>query len=93
MSAVRDLAAFASGHLVAVAVVAVAALAAVFMLWRAAWRVAAGARKALRGQQAEDVLTVAAAGLAQAVVMNGMWRFFGAVLHFSGAELAIVKIS
>ena len=86
MSTVKDLTAFASGHLAAVAVVAVAVLAAVFMLWRAALRVAAGVRRALRGQQAEDVLTVAAAGLAQAVVMNGMWRFFGAVLHFSGAE-------
>ena len=42
----------------------------------------------LRGQQAEDLLTVAAAGLATAVAMTGMWRFFGTVLHFSGAERA-----
>ena len=49
MSTVRDLAAFASGHLAAVAVVAVVALSAVFMLWRAALRVVAGVRKALRG--------------------------------------------
>jgi hypothetical protein len=86
MSTIRELAAFASGHLAAAAVVAAAALAAVFMLWRAACRVAAAVRTALRGQQAEDVLTVVAAGVATAVAMNGMWRFFGTVLHFSGAE-------
>ena len=58
------------------------------MLWRATRRLAAGARTVLRGQQAEDLLTVAAAGLATAVAMTGMWRFFGNVLHFSGAERA-----
>jgi hypothetical protein len=88
MSTVRELAAFAAGHTAAVTVVALAALAAVFMLWRAALRVAAGARKALRDKQAEDVLTVVAAGMATAVAMTGMWRFFGTVLHFSGAERA-----
>jgi len=80
------LTAFTSGHPAAAAVIAASALAAAFMLWRAARRGAAGARKALRGHQAEDALTMAAAGLAQAVVMTGMWRFFGNVLHFSGAE-------
>ena len=29
---------------------------------------------------------MAAAAVATAVAMNGMWRFFGTVLHFSGAE-------
>jgi hypothetical protein len=67
-----------------------AALAAGFMLWHAARRLASGARNVLRGQQAEDLLTVAAAGVATAVAMNGMWRFFGAVLGFSGAERVIM---
>jgi hypothetical protein len=83
----RDLT-FVSAHPAAAAVCAVAALAAVFMLWRAARRVAGIAAGALRGRQAEDVLTVVAAGMATAVAMTGMWRFFGAVLHFSGAERA-----
>jgi hypothetical protein len=86
MGTVKELTAFASGHPAAAAVCAAAALTASFMLWRAARRIAAGVRNMLRGQQAEDQLTVAAAGLATAVAMTGMWRFFGAVLHFSGAE-------
>jgi len=85
---VEALLAFASGYLTAVAICATAALAAGFMLWRAVRRLAASTGKALRGQQAEDLLTVAAAGLATAVAMTGMWRFFGTVLHFSGAERA-----
>ncbi len=88
MGTVKTLAAFASGHLATAAVCAAVALAAAFMLWRAARRLAASTRNALRGQQAEDLLTVAAAGLATAVAMTGMWRFFGTVLHFSGAERA-----
>ena len=83
----KDLA-FVSAHPAIAAVCAAAALAAVFMLWRATRRLAAGARTVLQGQQAEDLLTVAAAGLATAVAMTGMWRFFGTVLHFSGAERA-----
>jgi hypothetical protein len=75
-----------TGHPAAAAVAAAAALAAAFMTWRAARRIILGARSALRGQPAEDLLTMAAAGLATAVAMNGMWRFFGTVLHFSGAE-------
>ena len=77
-----------SAHPAIAAVCAAAALAAVFMLWRADPRLAASARTVLRGQQAEDLLTVAAAGLATAVAMTGMWRFFGTVLHFTGAERA-----
>ena len=83
----KDLA-FVSAHPAIAAVCAAAALAAVFMLWGATQRLAAGARTVLQGQQAEDLLTVAAAGLATAVAMTGMWRFFGNVLHFSGAERA-----
>jgi hypothetical protein len=88
MGTVKALAAFASAHPAAAAVIAAVALAAAWMAWRAARRAASAAGKALRGQQAEDVLTVAAAGLATAVAMTGMWRFFGTVLHFSGAERA-----
>ena len=84
MSTIRQMTAFASGHLAVAAVLAAAVLAAGFMAWRAA----GAARKALAGKQAEDVLTVVAAAMATAVAANGMWRFFGAVLHFSGAERA-----
>ncbi len=85
---IKGLAGFVFGHPAASAICAAAALAAAFMAWRATRRIAAGARKALRDQQAEDLLTVAAAGLATTVAMTGMWRFFGTVLHFSGAERA-----
>jgi hypothetical protein len=64
---------------------AVAAVAAVVVLAV----VAAGGRAVrvlVRGRQAEDVLTLVAASVATTVVMNGMWRFAGNVLHFSGAE-------
>jgi hypothetical protein len=84
MSTIRQMTAFASGHLAVAAVVAAAVLAAGFMAWRAA----VAARRALAGKQAEDVLTVVAAAMATAVAANGMWRFFGTVLHFSGAERA-----
>jgi hypothetical protein len=83
----KDLA-LISAHPAVAAVCAAAALAALFMAWRAARRIAGSAGRALRGRQAEDVLTVVAAGMATAVAMTGMWRFFGAVLHFSGAERA-----
>ena len=86
MTTIREIAAFASGHPAAAAIIVAAALAAGFMMWRATRRAAIGARTVLRGQQAEDLLTVAAAGLATAVAMTGMWRFAGNVLHFSGAE-------
>ncbi len=88
MTTIREIAAFASGHPAAAAIIVAAVLAAGFMVWRAARRAAIAARTVLRGQQAEDLLTVAAAGLATAVAMTGMWRFFGNVLHFSGAERA-----
>jgi hypothetical protein len=84
--AFQDLAGFASRDPAAAAVLAAAVLAVLFMAGRAGCRIAAGVRDAVRGRQAEDLLTVVAAGLAQAVVMNGMWRFAGNVLHFGGAE-------
>jgi hypothetical protein len=90
MGTIKELAAFVSRNPAAAAVMTAAALAAGFMLWHAARRLASGARNVLRGQQAEDLLTVAAAGVATAVAMNGMWRFFGAVLGFSGAERVIM---
>jgi hypothetical protein len=83
----KDLA-LISAHPAVAAVCAAVALAAVFMAWRAGRHLAAAAGRVLRGRQAEDVLTVVAAGMATAVAMTGMWRFFGAVLHFSGAERA-----
>lgn len=43
-------------------------------------------RAPFRGRQPEDVLTIAAASVATAVAMNGMWRFATNVLHFTGAE-------
>jgi hypothetical protein len=88
MGTVKELAAFVSRNPAAAAIIAVAALAAAWMLWHAGRRLAAGARAALRGHQAEDLLTVVAAGMATAVAANGMWRFAGQVLHFSGAERA-----
>jgi hypothetical protein len=86
METVKALTAFASARPAAAAVIATAVLTAAFMAWFAVRRLTAGIRGALRGRQAEDLLTVVAAGLAQAVVMTGMWRFAGNVLHFSGAE-------
>lgn len=86
MTTVKDMTAYASAHLAVTGIAAIAVLAAVFMAWRAARGVVAAARRALAGRQAEDVLTVVAAAMATAVAANGMWRFFGAVLHFSGAE-------
>ncbi len=79
-----------SAHPAVTAVCAAAALAALFMAWRAARRIAGSAGRALRGRQAEDVLTVVAAAMATAVAMTGMWRFFGSVLRFSGAERAVM---
>jgi len=71
----ENLAGYVAAH-PAVAGVAITAVFAAALL----------ARRLLRGRQAEDVLTLVAAVMAQAVVMNGMWRFAGNVLHFSGAE-------
>ena len=86
IAAARTLASFASVHPAVAAVIGTAVLVAGFLAWRAGCLMAAAVRSALRGQQAEDLLTVLAAGMATAVAMTGMWRFFGAVLHFSGAE-------
>jgi hypothetical protein len=88
METLKTLASFTTGHPAAAAVVAAAVLAAGFMLWHAGRRLAVSMRRALRGHPAEDLLTVAAAGMATAVAANGMWRFAGQVLHFSGAERA-----
>lgn len=85
-AAARTLASFVSVHPAVAAVIAAAVLVAGFLAWRAGRLMVAAVRSALRGQQAEDLLTVLAAGMATAVAMTGMWRFFGAVLHFSGAE-------
>jgi hypothetical protein len=65
--------------LVTVAVaVGVAALAAALR------RMGRMGARLLAGRRPEDVLTVAAAGIATGVAAQGMWRFFGDVLGFSG---------
>jgi hypothetical protein len=83
---IRELESFVTGHPLSAAVYLAAALAVLLLAWQLARRAVTGARGVLRGHQAEDLLTIAAAGLAQAVVMNGMWGFAGHVLHFTGAE-------
>lgn len=81
-----DVVSYAAGHpLVAGAL----ALGAVTVLW---WIGRAGKRTIRRlvtGRQAEDVLTLIAAGIATVVAMTGMWRFFGDVLHVSGPVRAL----
>jgi hypothetical protein len=72
-----ELSALADGH----PALAVAAVLAVLGAALAGWR---AARRAFRGWRAEDVLTLAAAGIATGVAAQGMWRFFGDVLQFSG---------
>ena len=52
-------------------------LGAGLLVWQATTRT-------FRGRRAEDVLTLATAGIATGVAAQGMWRFFGDVLHFSG---------
>ena len=59
---------------IAAAVLALAAGAVAIVL------LVRGARRALRGQQAEDVLTVLVAAIGSIAAMQGMWRFFGNVL-------------
>jgi hypothetical protein len=46
--------------------------------------------RAVRGTPVEDVLTVVVAALVTAVALNGMWRFFGNVLHFPPALRVLV---
>jgi hypothetical protein len=77
---------WASGHPTAAALGAMAVLIAVFLVLRGVRKSVSAARGALKGQAGEDLLTIVAAALAQAVVMNGMWGFAGHVLHFTGAE-------
>lgn len=75
MTIAREVAAYVTANPLVIAAAAVAALTAVLAV-----------RRLLRGRQPEDLMTVLAALLAQVVVMTGMWRFAGNVLHFSGAE-------
>ena len=88
----------AGDHALAGAARAVLAAAA-FALWLTVRRATRRITQGLRGHRAEDVLTLIAASVATTVAMTGMWRFFGVVLHFSGAlrillfafiELAVV---
>jgi hypothetical protein len=73
----HELSAFAVGHLALTVAAVLGMLGAVLLAWRTA-------RRAFRGRRAEDVLTLAAAGIATGVAAQGMWRFFGDVLQFSG---------
>jgi hypothetical protein len=70
---------FAENHTLLTVVAAVLAVVIAVLVVRAG-------RRLVRGRHAEDVLTFVAASVATSVVMNGMWRFAGRVLHFSGAE-------
>jgi hypothetical protein len=63
----------------AVAAIAAAALLALVKTANAAARTAGGI-----GRHADDLGTVVVAGLATGVSANGMWRFFGDVLHIHG---------
>jgi hypothetical protein len=62
-------------------VVALAALVPVGFLTRRLFRAAARLREKT---SSEHLLTLVAAGIATAVSAQGMWRFFGDVLHFTG---------
>lgn len=66
---------------VLVTVAALAALVPVGLLARRALRAAARVRART---SSEHLLTLVAAGIATAVSAQGMWRFFGDVLHFTG---------
>ncbi|WP_157430066.1 hypothetical protein [Actinomadura oligospora] len=75
--------------------VLVSAICAVLALWY----LTRLARKALKGQRPEDVLTMVAATLATSLAASGMWAFFRDVLHlpawarvllFSFAEVATI---
>src|ERR1035437_1025845 len=74
----------ADSHAVAAVIAAVAVAAALFVLWQAASRAVKSGGRVIKGHAAEDVLTLVAAGIATAVAMTGMWKFFGVVLHFDG---------
>jgi hypothetical protein len=64
---------------------AVVALAVVAVLvWRTSRACVRRVQQSLVGRRSENILTVVAAGIATAVSMTGMWRFFGVTLHFSG---------
>lgn len=64
-----------------------AAAAAGLLLAVLAWR---GVRRVASGHhvRADDVLTFVVAGVATAVAVTGMWRFFGVVLGIGGPERA-----
>jgi hypothetical protein len=79
MTQIKTLTALAAARPLAAAALAAAALVVIVLAGR---RI----RRVLAGRQAEDVLTMVAATVATTVVMNGMWRFAGKVLHFSGPE-------
>jgi hypothetical protein len=79
MTRLSQVLALAESHSTLAVAAAVVVLVAVVLLARAI-------RDQFSKHQAEDVLTLVAASVATTVVMNGMWRFAGNVLHFSGAE-------
>lgn len=97
---------FAAGNVFLAGVLALLLLGALALLARGVWRLilaaaaAAGRGFATAGRAvhrkdgerfpAEDVLTVIAASLATSVSLNGMWRFAGTVLHFTGPERVLL---
>jgi hypothetical protein len=78
---------WASAHALWAVVAVLVAVAVMSLLWQAASRLV---RRVAGKVQAEDALTVVAAGLATTVAATGMFKFFGAVLHYDGAERALL---
>lgn len=71
-------------HPVPAVLFTVLALAALIPLFFAGRAVLRGAVKLRARTSSEHLLTLVAAGIATMVSAQGMWRFFGDVLHFTG---------
>lgn len=63
------------------AISGVVLLAAVLLVRRVVRATAAATRRAVDGHSPEDVLTIVAAVIATTVEADGMWNFFGKILH------------
>src|ERR1039457_5985098 len=74
----------ADSHAVAAVIAAVAVAAALFVLWQAASRAGKNGGRGIKRHAGGGVLALVGAGIATAVAMTGMWKFFGVVLHFDG---------
>jgi hypothetical protein len=90
-SILASIQALAAGHPLPAAAALAAAVALAVLGWLVGRSAIRALRKSARARQpsAADVLTLAVAGLATALAVTGMYRFFGARLHDSGAERAL----